>query len=330
MVNMENPTFKKMYYRTKIDKKTLKALHVKNEFQAWIRCLGHIGMVAGAGFSFVFFVDRGNFLVAGISLIVYGITFSFLSWVGASHELQHNSVFNNKIANEFWLYLFCLLSWANPVYFRRTHSTHHMHTLDSFLDEEVKTTLCRKMFNIIMTSTIDISRFFRGLRIHLLNARGIVPSKTNICSFPIQGPNSMRDLILFARILLISQFTLFLFFLFIGFWEGILLITFGAFICNGFASLLATAQHCGMQNDSLDYRESTRTILLNPLLCFLYWNMNYHVEHHMYPGVPCYNLPRLHKVISSDIRKPEVGLCAVLKIIYENNRRQDAGDCALR
>ena len=330
MVNMETPSFKKIYYRTKIDKNTLKALHIKNEFQAWIHCLGHIGLVAGAGFSFVFFVDIGNFPCAGISLILYGITFSFLSWVGASHELQHNSVFKNRIANEFWLYLFCLLSWTNPVYFRRTHSTHHMHTLDSHLDEEVKTTLCRKMLNIILTSTIDIPRFFRGLRIHMLNARGIVPTKTSICQFPMQGPNSMRDLILFAQILLISQSTLFLIFLFTGFWEGILLITFGAFICNGFANMLATAQHCGMHNDSLDYRESTRTILLNPILCFLYWNMNYHVEHHMYPGVPFYNLPKLHKVISYDLEKPAVGLGAVLKIIYENNHRQDLGDCALR
>ena len=30
---------------------------------------------------------------------------------------------------------------------------------------------------------------------------------------------------------------------------------------------------------------------------FFYWNMNYHVEHHMYAAVPYYNLPKLRKAI---------------------------------
>jgi len=326
---MENTISQKKYYRTKIDSKALKSLHEKNEFQAWIRCLGHIAIVAGAGFSFVLFVARGNLLLAVISLITYGITFSFLGWVGASHELQHNSVFRNRLANEVWLYFFCLLSWTNPFYFRRTHASHHMHTLDSHLDGEVKTTICRKMLNIILTSTIDIPRFIRGLRMHMLNARGIVPNKNSACQFPMQGVNSMHSLTLFARILLFFHLSILLVSIITGLWEGILLFTLGAFICNAPANMLATAQHCGMKSDVLDYRESTRTIILNPLLSFLYWNMNYHVEHHMYPGVPCYNLPRLHKIISSDLKEPACGLLSVFQIILNNSRQHRVGDCAL-
>jgi fatty acid desaturase len=36
------------------------------------------------------------------------------------------------------------------------------------------------------------------------------------------------------------------------------------------------------------------------VLRFLYWNMNYHLEHHMFPMVPYYNLPKLHQVIKGD------------------------------
>jgi len=207
MVKVKNPSLIKIYYRTKIDSEVLKSLHEKNEFKAWTRCLGHIFIVVGVGFSFVHFVARGNLLLAVISLITYGITFSFLGWVGASHELQHNSVFRKRLANEIWLYFFCLISWTNPFYFRRTHSSHHMHTLDSHLDEEVKTTTCRKILNIILTSTIDIPRFARGLRIHMLNARGIVPCENSARQFPTQGVNSMHSLALFARILLLFHFT---------------------------------------------------------------------------------------------------------------------------
>eukprot|EP00493_Phyllostaurus_siculus_P012731 UN12918 len=30
-----------------------------------------------------------------------------------------------------------------------------------------------------------------------------------------------------------------------------------------------------------------------------YWYMNFHIEHHMYANVPCYNLPALHEAINT-------------------------------
>lgn len=34
-----------------------------------------------------------------------------------------------------------------------------------------------------------------------------------------------------------------------------------------------------------------------PLLTVLYAGNNYHLEHHLYPGVPCYRLPAVHKLL---------------------------------
>lgn len=47
--------------------------------------------------------------------------------------------------------------------------------------------------------------------------------------------------------------------------------------------------------------ENTRTIRSNALFRFLFWNNNYHTEHHAYPGVPFFNLPRLHRLIAGHI-----------------------------
>ena len=33
---------------------------------------------------------------------------------------------------------------------------------------------------------------------------------------------------------------------------------------------------------------------MNPIFRFLYWNMNYHVEHHLFPLIPYHALPALH------------------------------------
>ena len=43
---------------------------------------------------------------------------------------------------------------------------------------------------------------------------------------------------------------------------------------------------------------------VDPVSEFLYWRMNWHLEHHMFAGVPCYNLKKLHQEVADDM--PEV------------------------
>jgi Na(+)-translocating NADH:ubiquinone oxidoreductase F subunit len=43
---------------------------------------------------------------------------------------------------------------------------------------------------------------------------------------------------------------------------------------------------------------------MNPVNRFLYLNMNYHVEHHMFPLVPYHALPKLHETIKDDCPTP--------------------------
>jgi fatty acid desaturase len=50
-----------------------------------------------------------------------------------------------------------------------------------------------------------------------------------------------------------------------------------------------------------DHRFSTREMYLNPILSFLYWKMEYHVTHHMFPTVPSYNLDKLHHHIKDQL-----------------------------
>ena len=59
-------------------------------------------------------------------------------------------------------------------------------------------------------------------------------------------------------------------------------------------------QHAGLAENVLDHRLNCRTVYMNPINRYLYWNMNYHVEHHMFPLVPYHALPRLHAVVKDD------------------------------
>ena len=65
-----------------------------------------------------------------------------------------------------------------------------------------------------------------------------------------------------------------------------------------------TTQHAGLAENVLDHRLNCRTVYMNPISRFVYWNMNYHVEHHMFPLVPYHALPRLHELVKADTPKP--------------------------
>ena len=67
-------------------------------------------------------------------------------------------------------------------------------------------------------------------------------------------------------------------------------------------------QHGGMAEDVLDHRLNTRTVYMNPISRWIYWNMNYHVEHHMFPMVPYHALPRLHEIIKHDLPPPNTSM----------------------
>ena len=58
---------------------------------------------------------------------------------------------------------------------------------------------------------------------------------------------------------------------------------------------------------------NTRTVMMNPVSRFLYLNMNYHVEHHMFTMVPYYNLPKLNRLIQHDLPAPESSIGAAFR-----------------
>ena len=88
----------------------------------------------------------------------------------------------------------------------------------------------------------------------------------------------------------------------------------------------AVTQHAGLREDVLDHRMSTRTVYINPVLRFLYLNMNYHLEHHMFPTVPYYNLPALHEEIKQWLPPPKPSLWSAYREIVHALRcqRRDA------
>src|SRR5262249_26564201 len=81
-------------------------------------------------------------------------------------------------------------------------------------------------------------------------------------------------------------------------------------------------QHAGLAENVLDHRLNCRTVYMNPINRYLYWNMNYHVEHHMFPLVPYHNLPKLHALVKADMPTPYTSIFNAWKEIVPAVLRQ--------
>jgi fatty acid desaturase len=109
-------------------------------------------------------------------------------------------------------------------------------------------------------------------------------------------PYTDKELMLFSRLNI----------LFAGFWLAVYIsITiadwraglFGIVLPSLVLAFLAGCQsyldHAGLGADQFSNAYS-RT---SPLMTFIYFGSNYHLEHHLYPRVPCYRLHKVHKIL---------------------------------
>jgi fatty acid desaturase len=85
-------------------------------------------------------------------------------------------------------------------------------------------------------------------------------------------------------------------------------------------------QHGGLADNVTDHRLNSRTVYMNPVSRFIYWNMNYHVEHHMFPMVPYHALPRLHALIKDDLPTPNSSIAEAFREMWPALKRQLADE----
>ncbi len=88
----------------------------------------------------------------------------------------------------------------------------------------------------------------------------------------------------------------------------------------------ALPEHYGCEEGS-NVLTNTRTIHANRFIRFIYFNGNYHAEHHLFPSIPGTNLVKLHKLVGHDFKYHTNSyilfhLQVLLSIIKKRNREQ--------
>lgn len=325
------------WYRCPIELSKLRELSKRSDLQGWFQAGGHLALFVLTATLVYLFWSRSNWLGFVIALFAHGTVGSFFVGV-APHELGHGTVFRTKKLNKIFMYLFSLLSWWDPFDYASSHTYHHRYTLHPEGDREnllplhpsVGRTFLLQLFTVNLLTqpgrTFGKGGLISTVLVTIKSAFGIVgsaevPINEWLRALHADQPKEHRKSIRWSRILLLFHGSILVISIVTGLWVLPLIFTFFPFIANWLSYFVGLTQHCGLQENVPDFRKSVRSITLNPLAEFLYWRMNWHIEHHMYAGVPCYNLKKLYYEVADDMPEPRT-LVGAWQEMLETWRRQ--------
>ena len=273
-----------------MDKRVLRELYRPNDWKAWFDLLLRISGESLLFGSAIYFLDR-SLIVTFIFFYFTSVWHGFWGYAGIGHELFHGRVFSSLTLNRILFNGASYITWNNPSFFKKSHGFHHRFTFD-VNDSEALSKQNWSHLAFICYVTCDVPLLTRRLFYLLANSLGFVPNfgkwmKLEWCF--------QRDALAMLGFNLAIQAFLLLCF---NDWRVNLLWFLLPFTGQIFNRLLAQSQHIGLSSFRVEGPlKHSRSIKLPWLFEFLYAGMNYHVEHHLLPGVPYYNLKKMHTLL---------------------------------
>jgi fatty acid desaturase len=234
-----------------------------------------------------------SILLFCVVVLINGGFWAFWGWGGIGHEFFHRTFFKSERMNKLLFAACGIVTWSNYGFFAITHKRHHLKTLQDGDPEDQSMRFISKR-EILTLTFFDAKGFARRLVILTQNALGVIPSDNSL----VISSHERRRVVQAARLIFVCQGLWLIIVLFaVKTPELIFLTTLAPWFFRLPNVALERLQHLHGQRAHLSTFETTRTVLLPSFFAWTYANMNYHVEHHMFPFVPSYHLPAIHRIV---------------------------------
>jgi len=215
------------------------------------------------------------------------------------HECGHRTAFRTGWMNDVVYQIASFQVMRNPVAWRSSHTRHHTNTYIVGRDPEIAFMRPPPAWNLLL-SFIGVKGAWESLGILARQATGNLSDDEKD-----YVPEAERGkVILAARIHIAIYVATLAAALACRSWIPLMIIGLPRIYGCWHMAMTGLLQHGGLADNVVDHRLNSRTVYMNPISRFIYWNMNYHIEHHMFPIVPYYALPALHELVKSDYPPP--------------------------
>ncbi len=252
---------------------------------------------------------------AAVPLLLYSVIYASSSdsrW----HEAGHGTAFKTDWMNNALYEIASFMVMRESIVWRWSHARHHSDTIVVGRDAEIALQRPLRVSRLLL-KFINMPGFLKYFQSLIQHAGGRMSAEERTFI-----PASE-----FAKVRVHAWIYLLIYLLVIaaaGITRSILpLLLIGLPNIYGVWLVLVygLTQHAGLAENVLDHRRNTRTVYMNAINRYLYWNMGYHIEHHMFPMVPYHNLPKLHALMKFDTPPPYNGLLAAYREIIPTLRR---------
>jgi len=301
------------WYQSAVPRETIRSLLERRDGPAIRDTILWFALILGFGFAT--YRLWGTWW-AVIPYLLYSVLYASTSdsrW----HEAGHGTAFKTDWMNNALYEIASFMVMRESIVWRWSHTRHHSDTIVVGRDPEIAVPRPPDVKAIIMSffNLRVYPKFFGHMLLHSIG-RMSADEKTYIpqMEFPKVYRRARVYVAIYAVVIGLSLYT-----------RSILPLMF-----VGFANLFGTwllvtyglTQHAGLAENVLDHRLNCRTVYMNPIHRYLYWNMNYHVEHHMFPLVPYHALSKLHAAVKDDCPTPYPSLFSAWREIVPTVLRQ--------
>lgn len=230
--------------------------------------------------------------------VVYGVLYGSACdsrW----HEAGHGTAFKTRWMNNVVYQVASFMVMRNPVSWRWSHYRHHSDTLIVGRDPEIAFMHPANLLLGVL-HFVGIVDAWASLKVLTRNAIGTFSADER----DYIPQSDLPKATLWARIHMLIYVATGIAAIWMGSVIPLMIIGLPRLYGCWHMYMTGLIQHGGLAEDVLDHRLNSRTVLMNPISRWIYWNMNYHVEHHMFPLIPYYNLPAMHELIKNDLPAP--------------------------
>jgi len=301
------------WYQTPVPREKMRELLERKDGPAIRDTLLWFGLILGSGY--LVFLWWGSWL-AVFPYIVYSVLYASTSdarW----HESSHGTAFKTDWMNNVLYEISSFMVYRQSTVWRWSHARHHSDTIIRGRDPEIAVPRPPQISKII--------RGFFGLRGSVaetkrlfLHAGGKIDPEVATYLPESEYPT----VIVKARIYLFILFSVIALAIIFQTILPLMYIGLPTILGGWLMPIYGMTQHAGLQENVLDHRLNSRTVYMNRIHRFLYLNMNYHVEHHMFPLVPYHNLPKLHELVKDDCPTPYKSILDAFREIIPAIRKQ--------
>jgi Na+-transporting NADH:ubiquinone oxidoreductase subunit F len=301
------------WYQCPVPRETMRKLLERRDGPAALHTVLWFALIIASGYAtYALWGTWWALLPYALYSVLYAST-SDSRW----HESGHGTAFKTDWMNNALYEIASFMVMRESTVWRWSHNRHHSDTIIVGRDPEIAVPRPPDIKGIAMSffNLRVYRKYFSRIVLHSFG-RMVADEKTFIpqSEFPKVYWRARVYLAIYLSVLTLASATRSLLPLFLvgltnlfGTW---LLVTYGL------------TQHAGLAENVLDHRLNCRTVYMNPIHRYLYWNMNYHVEHHMFPLVPYHALPKLHALVKDDCPTPYPSLFSAWREIMPTVLRQ--------